>query len=77
MRISQWPASRWRTFHGWATVFWAVNYALLPVLWNYPKLLLAYTAFCSVYANKVGHWSSWQASRTEERQEAMEDGQPS
>ena len=58
-----------RGLHGWATIFWLCNYPLLVVLWRFPKALLAYTALCSVYANKVGHWGSWQTARVEVKED--------
>lgn len=53
--------------HGWAAVFWAGN---LPMLVLRPvRESVPYVAFCSVYANFVGHLSSWQATRVEVNQQ--------
>jgi hypothetical protein len=56
-----------KKFHGWAAVFWFLFAfpACLTDLRNSVPLLV----FVSVYANFVGHWSSWQASRTEVKQD--------
>ena len=63
-----------RRIHGWLTIFWLV--ASVPIILflrdSVPALV-----FISVYANVVGHWSSFQAARVEVRQEeiaADEDG---
>ena len=52
-----------RRFHALATAAWAAM--VVPgVLWwrdSVPFLVMV-----SIYANVVGHWSSWQASRAEE-----------
>lgn len=45
-------------------IFWALNLPLLalrPVRESVP-----YIAFCSVYANFVGHFSGWDAARAEQ-----------
>jgi hypothetical protein len=47
-----------------ATVVWALNFPLL--LLRPVREAVAYVAFCSVYANFVGHVSAWQASRAEQ-----------
>lgn len=52
-----------RRFHFWATVLWAtVGLALSWFLRN----SLVWIVFMSLWANVVGHWSSYQASRAEE-----------
>jgi hypothetical protein len=55
--------------HAVGTVLWFLNFPLVFVLPM--RLLAAYIAFCSVYANFVGHFSSWQAVRTELKQDEM------
>jgi len=60
-----------RAFHGWATVFWIAMAVPSILLWrnSLPNLV-----GLSVYAVVTGHWSSYQASRVEVRQdEAIED----
>lgn len=55
-----------RRVHGWLTLIWFVG--AFPICWFFSesiKLLV----FVSVYANVVGHWSSWQASRVEVKQD--------
>jgi hypothetical protein len=63
--------------NGWLAVFWAVNfpiviglYTFLPGAWQAMSIL--YLALVSVYANFVGHISSWQASRVEVEQARIE-----
>jgi hypothetical protein len=55
-------------FHGAATVAWLLFAA--PVLlipgWKESVALLV---FISIYANVVGHFSSWQSSRVEKKQD--------
>ncbi len=46
------------------TVVWAGNFPLL--LLRPVREAIPYLAFCSVYANFVGHLSAWQASRAEQ-----------
>lgn len=43
--------------------FWAGNFPML--LWRPLREAVAYVAFCSVYANFVGHWSGYDAARAE------------
>jgi hypothetical protein len=58
-------AEAWRTFHKWATIAWA---AFLPVALLTPlKESLPLIVGISIYANIVGHWSSYQASRAESK----------
>ena len=47
-----------------ATLLWAANFPLLLV--QPVRDSVGYVAFCSVYANFVGHISAWQASRSEQ-----------
>jgi len=63
--------------NGWLAVFWAINfpivigmYFFLPDAWKAISIL--YLALVSVYANFVGHISSWQASRVEVEQARIE-----
>ena len=49
-------------FHATATLVWVL--LLIPsVLWW--KDLLVWVVIMSAYANIAGHWSAWQASRSE------------
>ena len=54
--------------HGWLTVLWLLS--AVPVLLTDLKNSVPLLVFISIYANVAGHWSSWQASRVEVRQEA-------
>ena len=54
-----------RAFHGWATIFWVAMTIPSMLLW---RDSLPYLVGLSVYAVVTGHWSSWQASRTETQQ---------
>lgn len=52
-----------RLFHGVMTILWA---GLIPVTVLSPlKTSITWIALMSVWANFVGHFSSWQASRAE------------
>jgi hypothetical protein len=59
-------------FHGWATFVWG---ALIPVtIFTDLKTSIFWIALMSVWANFVGHFSSWQAARVEVAQdEALSD----
>jgi hypothetical protein len=58
-----------RAFHGWATLAWAV---LIPVtIFTGLKGSIIWIALMSVWANFVGHFSSWQAARVEVKQDEM------
>lgn len=56
-----------RSIHGWAAIFWLVMapVSMLTSLAN----SVPYVVGLSVYAVVTGHWSSWQASRVEVRQD--------
>lgn len=60
---------RMRKIHGFLTVAWFL--AALPICLFFADSV-PFLVFISVYAVVTGHWSSWQAARTEERQEAAE-----
>lgn len=56
-----------RAVHGWATLFWVV---MAPVsMLTGLRTSITYLVGLSVYAVVTGHWSSWQASRVEVRQD--------
>ena len=56
-----------RAFHGWCTLVWFV---LIPVtIFTDLKSALVWIAMMSVWANFVGHFSSWQAARVEVKQD--------
>lgn len=60
-----------RAFHGWATITWAV--LIVPsVLWW--RSSLPWIVLMSVWANLAGHWSSWQASRVEVKEDERDAG---
>jgi hypothetical protein len=53
-------------FHKWATIVWIV--LLIPsVLWWSEAIM--WVVLMSVWANIAGHWSAYQASRAEEKQD--------
>jgi hypothetical protein len=54
-------------FHGWATLAWGL---LIPVtVLTDLKASIVWIALMSVWANFVGHFSSWQAARVEVNQD--------
>lgn len=55
-----------RGFHGWATIVWAI---LIPISVLYLKDSIPWIVLMSVWANFVGHFSSWQATRVEVKQD--------
>lgn len=55
-----------RKFHGWATIIW---FMLAFPICIFLSESIAVVVFISVYANVVGHWSSWQASRVEVKED--------
>ena len=61
-----------RRFHGWATIAWLA--ASLPLAIMYGSSVI-FVTFLSLYAIVTGHWSSWQASRVEVKQEQDADVQ--
>jgi hypothetical protein len=56
-------AATWRHFHGALTVVWMV---LVPVSLVFLRESLPWIVFMSVWANVVGHFSAWQAARSEQ-----------
>ena len=55
-----------RAFHAWATVVW-VALIVPSVLWWRESILWVIVMSC--WANVAGHFSAWQASRVEVRQD--------
>jgi hypothetical protein len=56
-----------KRFHGWSTTIWAI---LIPItVFTDLKTSITWIAMMSVWANFVGHFSSWQATRVEVKQE--------
>jgi hypothetical protein len=56
-----------KAFHGWLTLIWGV---LIPItVFTSLKGSIIWISLMSVWANFVGHFSSWQATRVEVRQE--------
>ena len=54
-------------FHKWATIVWIL--LLVPsVLWWSETIM--WVVLMSVWANIAGHWSAYQASRAEEKQDS-------
>jgi hypothetical protein len=63
-------AKRMMAFHLTATAIWALAMPLSVVTgWIYA---VAFVSVCSIYANMVGHWASYQAARAD--LQAEEDG---
>lgn len=59
-----------KRFHGWMTVLWGI---MIPVsLVTDLKTSLMWIVLMSVWANFVGHFSSWQATRVEVKQDEAE-----
>lgn len=56
-----------KSFHGWSTFVWAL---LIPLtIFTDLKTSIFWIALMSVWANFVGHFSSWQAARVEVAQD--------
>jgi hypothetical protein len=56
-----------RGFHGWMTLGWGL---LIPItVFSSLKSSIVWIALMSVWANFVGHFSSWQAARVEVKQD--------
>lgn len=51
-----------RHFHGWVTILWIL--LLIPSLLFWSESVM-WVVLMSVWANIAGHWSAWQASRSE------------
>jgi hypothetical protein len=66
-------ANTLRKLHGWLTIAWLVLAVLVTVGILPWQESIVFLVFVSIYANVVGHWSSWQAARTEVRQVEQED----
>jgi hypothetical protein len=62
-------ASFMRKFHGWSAVLWLTAGTVVSVILSNS---VPYVVFLSAYAIVVSHWSSWQAARVEEKQDATE-----
>jgi hypothetical protein len=51
-----------RSFHKWATIWWATfGLALSLLLMN----SVAWVVFMSLWANVASHWAAWQGTRAE------------
>jgi hypothetical protein len=53
----------WKKFHLAATFIWAMLVIPTALFWNESVLWIG---LISCYANMVGHFSAWQASRAED-----------
>jgi hypothetical protein len=60
-----------RKLNGWLAVLWFL--AAVPIC-IYLATSVPFLVFISVYAVVTGHWSTYQAARTEERQAEAEGG---
>lgn len=55
--------------HKWLTILWFVMMPIsLATGWVFS---LAFISIISIYANFAGHFASWQAARTEVKQDEM------
>ncbi len=63
-----------RRFHGWATILW-IGVTVVTTLVIDGNTAERFLVWVSCYANVMGHWSAWQASRVEVRQEEINDEQ--
>jgi hypothetical protein len=72
VRLREWcqDATTLRRIHGYATVAWLILAIPAVAWWRHS---VPFLVFVSVYANVTGHWSSWQASRVEVKQEEAMD----
>ena len=61
--------------NGWLTIFWLCNFPPVITVYllvdneTFQKVCLLYLALVSIWANVAGHWSAWQASRVEVKQD--------
>ncbi len=55
-----------QSFHKWATVTWFI--LSVPLVFFFGTSVL-FVSWLSLYAIVVGHWSSWQATRVEVKQD--------
>lgn len=60
-------ADVWKRFHGVATLVW-IGLIFPTLLWWSESIL--WIALMSIWANVVGHFSAWQASRAEKEAES-------
>ncbi len=60
-----------KAFHGWATVIWLL--LSFPAAYYFGSSVV-FVTFLSLYAVVTGHWSSWQATRIEVKQEEEIEG---
>lgn len=63
-----------KAFHGYATLVWFI--ISFPLAYLYGSSVV-FVTFLSLYAIVTGHWSAWQSTRTEMKQEeqlAQTDG---
>jgi hypothetical protein len=72
--LVQHDATFMRRVNGWLTIFWAL---MIPValLSGWMESVIFVSAV-SIYANLVGHWSTWQAARVEVKQDIQDEKEP-
>lgn len=58
-----------QSVNGWLTVVWTLMIPLALVTGWIESL--PFIAAISIYANLAGHWSAWQASRVEVKQDEV------
>jgi hypothetical protein len=58
--------ARMQKINGWLALIWLV--AAFPICY-FLSTSVPFLVFISVYAVVAGHWSAWQAARTEVKQE--------
>lgn len=63
-----------RALNGWLAIAWV---AMIPISWALGWLsLVEYVSALSLWALVSGHWSAWQAARTEEKQDLQNGDSP-
>jgi hypothetical protein len=66
----QYSPSFMRKANGWLLIFWVIMAFPSMIFWANS---VPYLVGVSVYAIVAGHWSAWQAARTEVKQEEEEE----
>lgn len=69
-RVREWcgAAETLKSVNGWLALAWLV-FGLLGLALEGLRSSIPILFFISVYANVAGHWSGWQAGRTEVKQD--------
>ena len=68
--LVQKDATFMRRVNGWLTIVWAL---MIPIaLLSGWMQSVIFVSAVSIYANLVGHWSTWQAARVEVKQDIQD-----